>query len=154
MLRSVEQHCVEERPLMTSVPDAAIGVDALGVLSRFRVEFYDCLYARADVLFELTDAILCKDGPVQTLVDLSLEAEHRRGHGALYQALNTGWAEPARLRSLLTSLPVPRAVDGRIVLAVVVSTWLRPDAETSPDRLFCHVYGRGRSKDQFIPGWP
>ncbi|GAA3049059.1 hypothetical protein GCM10010448_35090 [Streptomyces glomeratus] len=45
---------------------------------------------------------------------------------------------------------MPRAVDGRIVLAVDVSTWLRPDAETSPDRLFCHVYGRGRSKDQFI----
>ncbi|WP_372351875.1 NF041680 family putative transposase [Streptomyces sp. KL116D] len=128
--------------------------DALEVLSRFRVEFYDCLYARADVLFELTDAVLCKDGPVQTLVDLSLEAEHRRGHGALYQALNTGWAEPARLRCLLATLPVPRAVDGRIVLAVDISTWLRPDAETSPDRLFCHVYGRGRSKDQFIPGWP
>ncbi|WP_438363974.1 NF041680 family putative transposase [Streptomyces viridosporus] len=128
--------------------------DALDVLSRFRVEFYECLHARADALFELTDAILCKDGPVQTLVDLSLEAEHRRGHGALYQALNTGWAEPARLRGLPASLPVPRAVDGRIVLAVDVSTWLWPDAETSPDRLFCHVYGRGRSKDQFIPGWP
>ncbi|MFF1570613.1 transposase [Streptomyces sp. NPDC058293] len=35
-----------------------------------------------------------------------------------------------------------------------VSTWLRPDAKTSPDRLCCHVYGRGRSKDQFLPGWP
>lgn len=137
-----------------SLPVPGSAGDALGVLSRFRVEFYECLYARADSLFELTDAILCKDGPVQTLVDLSLEAEHRRGHGALYQALNTGWAEPARLRSLLASLPVPRAVDGRIVLAVDVSTWLHPDAETSPDRLFCHVYGRGRSKDQFIPGWP
>ncbi|MFI6899486.1 NF041680 family putative transposase [Streptomyces sp. NPDC050256] len=137
-----------------SLPVSESAGDALDMLSRFRVEFYECLYARADALFELTDAILCKDGPVQTLVDLSLEAEHRRGHGALYQALNTGWAEPARLRSLLASLPVPRAVDGRIVLAVDVSTWLRPDAETSPDRLFCHVYGRGRSKDQFIPGWP
>lgn len=83
-------------------------------MSRFRVEFYECLYARADALFELADAVLCKDGPVQTVVDLSLEAEHRRGHGALYQALNAGWAEPARLRSLLASLPVPRAVDGRI----------------------------------------
>ena len=36
-----------------------------------------------------------------------------------------------------------------------VSHWLRPDAPTSDDRLFCHVYGRGdRSTDQFIPGWP
>ncbi len=57
--------------------------DALGVLSRFRVEFYECLYARADVLFELTDAVLCTDGPVRTLVELSLAAGHRRGHSAL-----------------------------------------------------------------------
>jgi hypothetical protein len=28
---------------------------ALGELSRFRREFYDCLAARADTLFELTD---------------------------------------------------------------------------------------------------
>jgi hypothetical protein len=40
------------------------------------------------------------------------------------------------------------------VLAVDVSTWLRPDAPTSAERGFCHVYGRGRSADQFIPGWP
>ncbi|WP_165845795.1 NF041680 family putative transposase [Streptacidiphilus pinicola] len=126
----------------------------MDVLSRFRVEFYECLYARADALFELIDAVLCKDGPVKTRVEPSLPAEHRRGHGALYQALNAGWIEPARLRRLLGSLPMPRAVDGRIVLAVDVSNWLRPDAETSPDRLFCHIYGRGRSKDQFIPGWP
>lgn len=34
-------------------------------------------------------------------------------------------------------------------------SWLHPDAPTSADRLFCHVYGRGgRSSDQFIPGWP
>jgi hypothetical protein len=31
---------------------------------------------------------------------------------------------------------------------------LRPDANRSPERLFCHVYGHGRSADQFIPGWP
>ena len=40
------------------------------------------------------------------------------------------------------------------MLAIDVSAWLRPDAATSPDRLFCHVYGRGRNKDQLIPGWP
>ncbi|WP_241002376.1 transposase, partial [Streptomyces sp. CB01881] len=128
--------------------------DALGILSRFRVQFYDCLYARADALFELTDAVLCTDGPVKTLVELSLAAEHRRGHGALYQALDRGWLEPTRLRRTLTGLPLPRLADGRIALAVDVSNWLRPDAPTSGERLFCHVYGRGRSADQFVPGWP
>jgi hypothetical protein len=49
---------------------------------------------------------------------------------------------------------VPRAADGRITLTVDVSAWLRPDAATSPDRLFCHVYGRGKGQAQMIPGWP
>ena len=40
------------------------------------------------------------------------------------------------------------------MLAVDVSPWLRSDAPTSADRLFCHVYGRGRNQSQRIPGWP
>ena len=51
-------------------------------------------------------------------------------------------------------LPLPRAQDGRIVLGADVSPWLRPDAPTSPQRLFCHTYGRGRGQAQMIPGWP
>ena len=34
-----------------------------------------------------------------------------------------------------------------------VSSWLRPDAATSPERMFCHVYGRGKGNAQMIPGW-
>ncbi|MDN5854605.1 MAG: transposase, partial [Actinomycetia bacterium] len=124
-----------------------------GDLARFRQEFYGSLTARADALFELTDAVLCADGPVRSLVDLSLVAEHRRGHGAMYDALGHGGVEPERLRRSLVSLPLPRA-DGRIVLAVDVSPWLRSDAPTSEDRLFCHVYGRGKGQAQMIPGWP
>ena len=56
---------------------------ALGDLSRFRHAFYQCLTTRADALFELTDGALCADGPVMSLVELSLATEHRRGHGAL-----------------------------------------------------------------------
>jgi len=37
---------------------------------------------------------------------------------------------------------------------VDVSAWLRPDANTSPERLFCHVYGRASGQSQMIPGWP
>src|SRR5262249_25080128 len=50
------------------------------------------------------------------------------------------------------------AAGGRLMLAVDVSAWLRPDANTSPDRLFCHVYGRGQEPgpDDLIgmTGWP
>ncbi|MEV6137676.1 transposase [Nocardia sp. NPDC051990] len=51
-------------------------------------------------------------------------------------------------------MSVPREGDGRILPAVDISPWLRPDATTSPDRAFCHVYGRGKGQAQMILGWP
>jgi hypothetical protein len=56
---------------------------------------------RADALFELTDALLCTDGPVKTLVGLSLAPEHRRDHGAMYDALNAGRLDVESLRRQL-----------------------------------------------------
>ena len=123
-------------------------------LAAFRRELYRCFTARADALFDLCDAVLCTEGPVRTLVGLSLAPEHRRGHGGLYDAVNAGRIDVARLRWSLAALPLPRWSDGRIRLAVDVSNWLRPDAATSPERMFCHVYGRGKGNAQMIPGWP
>ncbi|MER5852945.1 NF041680 family putative transposase [Streptomyces sp. NPDC002012] len=129
--------------------------DAFGFASHFREDFYACLTRRGDTLFELTDAMLCENGPVTSPVDLTLVAEHRRGHGALYDALNCGRIDVDGLRRALAVLPQPKAADNRLVLAVDVSNWLRSDAPTSADRLFCHVYGRGgRTSDQIVPGWP
>ena len=123
-------------------------------LAAFRGELYRCFTARADALFELADAVLCAEGPVRTLAGLSLVPGHRRGHGALYDAVDHGQIEIGRLRRAVAGLPLPRAADGRLMLAVDVSNWLRPGAATSPDRLFCHVYGRGKGQAQMIPGWP
>lgn len=90
----------------------------------------------------------------RTPVELSLLAEHQRGYGSLYGALNHGRLDTNVLRDLLVSLPLPR-FDGRIVLTVDVSPWLRSDAACSPERLFCLVHGRnGRSSDHVVPGWP
>lgn len=122
--------------------------------SHFREAFFACLSARRDELFELADALLCADGPVTSPMDLTLLAEHRRGHGALYDALNRGRIDAVRLRRALAALPQPRAADDRLVLAVDVSNWLRPDAECSAGRLFCHTFGRGRDQHLMIPGWP
>src|SRR4051794_41986333 len=82
---------------------------AVGELSRFRHEFYACLASRADALFELTDAVLCADGPVGSLVELSLVGEHRRGHGSLYAALARGRLDIGRLRGALSAGSVARA---------------------------------------------
>ncbi|GAA0700555.1 hypothetical protein GCM10009548_86860 [Streptomyces malaysiensis subsp. malaysiensis] len=45
--------------------------DAFAELSRFRTAFCGSLTARADAFFELTDALLCADGPTRTPVELS-----------------------------------------------------------------------------------
>ncbi|MGX8904377.1 transposase [Streptomyces netropsis] len=100
-----------------------------------------------------------RTGRCGTLVDLALAPEHRRGHGALYDALNQGRIDVARLRHALAGMPLPRAADGRLVLAVDVSPWLRPDANTCPDRAFCHTFGRARASTRWCPAgrtrsWP
>ena len=127
---------------------------APGLLAGFRRELYRCFTRRADALLELADAVLCRQDRVHMLAELTLEPECRRGHGAVYDALNCGNVQVTRLRWALAGLPLPAWPDGRIRLAVDVSNWLRPDAATSPDRSFCHCYGRGKSNAQMIPGWP
>src|SRR5450755_1259512 len=141
---------IATKAVMDSLLEHATDVEPLAVLSRFRLDFHACLTARAYELSELADAVLCADGPVRTLAGLSLAPEHRRGHGALYDAVNHGRISVGRLRRTLAGLPLPRAADGRLVLAVDVSNWLPPGAVTSPERLFCHVCGRGKG----VPGLP
>ena len=134
--------------------DRAEAERARRALARFRADLHGCLASRADELFELADAVLCADGPVRDLAGLSLVAGHRRGHGAVYDALNAGRADIGRLRWAVGCLPLPRWPDGRIRLAADVCNWLRPEARTSPERMFCHVHGRGKNAGQMIPGWP
>src|SRR5262252_3316821 len=108
---------ITTKAVMDSLLEHAAGVEFLAVLSRFRLDFHGCLTVRGDELFELADAVLCADGPVRTLAGLSLVPEHRRGHGALYDAVNHGGIDVARLRVALAKVPLPRC-EGRLVLAV------------------------------------
>ena len=97
--------------------------------------------------------MLCAAGPVRDLARLSLAPEFRRGHGALYDGLNAR-PDVGRLRVAVAGLPLPAWPDGGIRLAVDVSSWLRPEAGTCPERMNCFVYGRGRNPGQMVPGWP
>jgi DDE superfamily endonuclease len=134
---------------LISVHDAgSAGVS--GDLTRFRQELYQSLSKRADALFELVDAVLCVDGPVRSLPELSLVGVHRRGHAGLAH----GRLDTERLRRALVAGPLPRAADGRLVLAVDITCWLRPEAHTSPQRILCHTYGRGKDTHIMVPGWP
>ena len=140
--------------LQDAVQDGPGGERERAALAGFRGELYRCLARRGDALFELADAVLCRQDRVHMVAELSLEPECRRGHGAVYDALNCGEVRFGRLRRALAGLPLPAWDDGRIRLAADVSNWLRPDAETSPERMFCHCYARGKGNKQLIPGWP
>ena len=93
-----------------------------------------------------------RGGRVTDLARLSLVPEFGRGHGALYDALNAGRVDIGRVRLAVAGLPLPAWPDGRIRLAVDVCGWLRPDAAASPERMFCHVHGRGEERGADDPG--
>ena len=98
-------------------PDPAVFAGAVAryrVLERlrgFRQSLYECLDARADALSGLADTALCADHAVTSLVQLCLEPEFTRGHGALYDALSAGRISEEKLFSLLAA-ELPQAVDG------------------------------------------
>jgi DDE superfamily endonuclease len=147
---------IRAKAVMTSLgdrPDPA-RVEAAAVLWQFRSGFYDSLTRRADALFELTDALLCAEGPVTSLAELSLELVHRRGHGAMDDALAQGRVDASRLRLILAGLDLPRGADRQLTIAVDTTPWPRPDAECSPERLHCHRPCRCDGIRQTIPGWP
>ena len=124
------------------------------ILEGFRAGWWDCLTRRRDVLFQLGDAVLTGGTRVEDLAGLSLAGVFTRGHGALYDAVNQGRIDDARLKHVLAATPLPRFPGNRIVLAIDVSNWLRPGAACAAQRLFCHVYARGKGQAQMIPGWP
>ena len=102
-----------DAPLQASIGRAL----TLGWLGSFRQRLYDCLTARTDALFELVDAVLCADHAVTSLVELSLEPEFRRGHGALYDALAAGAIDEDAFADLLVEVlpmsgPTRRALPG------------------------------------------
>lgn len=121
-----------------SVRDGGRGA-AFGELSGFRRGFYEALTARADALFELADAVLCADGPVRSLAELSLVGEHRRGHGGLYDAVACGRVDDGRLRDVLAAVPLPRAPDGRLVLWVECPVHLHERGGEPPVRCIITV---------------
>lgn len=98
----------------------------------FRGELYGCLTARADALFALADALLCVDGPVRVLAGLSLVPEHRRGHGALYDAVSSGRIEVARPRRSLAALPLPNTTTAQPLVTASPRPKARPGRGPPP----------------------
>ena len=108
---------------------------------------------RADALFELADAVLCKQDPVHMLAELSLEPECRRGHGAVYDAVNAGRVRSrgcgGRWRAAAAALGRrPDPAGGRCEQLAAAGGRDQPGAAVLP------LLARGKGNAQMIPGWP
>lgn len=119
-------------------------------LRRFRSGFHQCLTGWPDAAFELTDAMLCSPAPVASVPALSLEPAFRRSHGSLYKALARGEVDTEAMRDLLVT---HRPRDWPPVFAVDASTWVRCDAQTSPERGFYYSASQHSAGQPIVAGW-
>jgi DDE superfamily endonuclease len=119
-------------------------------LLQFRADFFDSLSSWGDALFELTDAVLCSPGPINSVPSLSLEPVFRRSHGSVYKALARGGIDEEALRQALVDA---RPADWPLVFAVDGSTWDRCDAETSPERGFYYSASKHSAGQPIVAGW-
>jgi hypothetical protein len=121
----------------------------LASLAGFRAAAFAAFGRRADALFELCDTLLTT-GPVPSLPFLSVQPQHRRRWGSLYDALAVGQIEGPALEHLLTGHPL---AGGEPIYAVDVSVWPRCDAETSPERAIYYHASRHSAGQPIVAGW-
>jgi hypothetical protein len=123
----------------------------LAALTGFRQGLYGCFARRGDALMGLADAMLCKAGPVDSPVELCMEPEFGRGHGAVFDCLNEGRIDFAALRAAQIAV-LPPPLPGQPVMFGIDQTPLaRPDARYADQMTMVQV--RGKGGDKFLPGW-
>lgn len=118
-------------------------------LRAFRNEVYTLFGCRRDALFEILDAVLSASS-LETPAHLSLTPTCQRGWGSLYDALNAGTMDLARLETLVASYPRESSATW---YAVDASVWPRCDAETSPERGYYHHPYRHSHGQPIVAGW-
>ena len=109
----------------------------LNTFNTFRHALYACFQRSADVLFEITDALLTET-VARSLSELSLSPFFRRLWPSLYQALQEGRLDHLELRCVLANFAVQALAGGRHLLGVDASNIARPLSPTAADRTCLH----------------
>ena len=118
-------------------------------LREFRQEVHNLCSHRADALCDVVDGAITA-GLVPSFAYLSLQATHQRGHGSLYAALAKGRMDVEGTRRLVAST-LPNME--RPVYAIDTSTYIRSDAETSPERGIYYHSSRHSAGKPVVAGW-
>src|SRR5215469_8784365 len=98
---------------------ACMDTTALTSLITFRSAQHAACGRRRDALSDLCDALLTA-GPVASPAHLSLQPQHRRGWGSLYDALAVGAVSGSEVEALLVAHPL---AGGEPIYAVDASVW-------------------------------
>jgi hypothetical protein len=122
-------------------------------LKEIRQQIYDSFGRGADALFNLCDALLCEN-QARSIPELSQSPFFERAWPSLYQALESGKIDEARLQqiwveALLREVPAEQP----IWISVDASSIARPEAETSEDRGIIHVSNLPRACKPISVGW-
>ena len=108
----------------------------LNTLQAFRHGMYACFGHAKDALFNLVDA-LASEAAASSFPELSFSPFFERSWASLYEALEDGQIDTARLRQVFVDFaPLPAA--GELVfVGVDTSNLYRPEAETAADGRWC-----------------
>lgn len=118
----------------------------------FRHGMYGCFGNGKDALFNLVDA-LSSEGGARSLPERSFSPFFERTWASLYEALDDGHIDAARLREVFVDVaPLPQA--GEFVhLGIAPSNLYRPEAETAADRTLVPVANVPKNTHAASPGW-
>jgi hypothetical protein len=117
-------------------------------INDFRRGLYRCFDQRSDALFCVVDSLL-SEPEVCCVAHLSLASGCPQGYGALYAGLGRGEINEARLTTLLVSV----GQDCPEIYNVDCTTWARPQARTSPERVMCYSAKGDGGASPSVPGW-
>jgi hypothetical protein len=104
-----------------------------------REQVYTCFKRAGDALFNLTDALL-SESQAKSLAELSLSPSFQRKWPSVYEALEDGTIDVAKLRAVWVEALLAQSEPEELIwIAVDSSVIERPDAHTSEDRGIIHL---------------
>jgi hypothetical protein len=113
----------------------------------------DAFRRERDAQFELLDALTSHGSHIRSFPELSLSPFFRRQWSSVYAAVERGTQDRAWLTKYLSQQLEPHD-DQVVVMALDMSAWPRPDAETLPDRQFVRSATQDATGEDVVIGQP
>ena len=123
--------------------------ESLSPLLAFRERAYQQFSRRADELFEMLNALFTLPSATAP-AHMMLVPGFQRRWGSIYDALTAGRINDSGVEDLVVQYPVD---GGDSVYAVDSSSWIKSDAETSPQRGYYHHHNRHSAGKPIAAGW-